>query len=286
MGVLPPVYRIKQKFARSQPASVEAGVEQAVNRLLPPDRANLAPGSRIGITAGSRGITNIVPILASLVAQLKSRELQPFLFACMGSHGRGEPDGQQEILESLGITPDRVGVPVSCSDEVRLLGCTTNGIEGLPVFCAEEAMASDGVIVVNRIKPHTSFRGDYESGIMKMMAVGMGRAKGASMVHSLGVGQMAAAIPAIAGVILEQVPIIGGIAIVENEYEETAHIEGIPKPDLWEREKELLAFAKSYMPKLPVKRLHLCIVKEMGKKLQRHRNGHEYHRTAAHTRCS
>ncbi|GAB7053320.1 lactate racemase domain-containing protein [Paenibacillus sp. YK5] len=265
MSDYPSVYRIKQKFARSQLGDLEAAVEQAVDRLFPPGQQSPAPGSTIGITVGSRGITNIVPILTSIVAQLKSRELQPFLFACMGSHGRGEPEGQKEILESLGITPESIGAPVSCSGEVRLLGHTTKGIQGLPVYCAEEALSSDGVIVVNRIKTHTSFSGTYESGMMKMMAVGMGRAKGASMVHSLGVGRIADAIPAIAGVILERVPVVGGIAIVENEYEETALIEGIPKAELWEREKELLILSKSYMPKLPVKHMDLCIVKEMGK---------------------
>jgi hypothetical protein len=264
MSGLPPVYRIKQKFARTQ-LDLEDAVEEAVNRVFPPGQPGLAPGSTIGITAGSRGIHNIVPILATIIARLQSRELRPFLFASMGSHGRGEPEGQRDILESLGMTPDRLCVPISCSGEARLLGYTTKGIDGLPVYCAEEALAADGVLVLNRIKPHTSFRGDYESGLMKMIAVGMGRAKGASMVHSLGPEQIAGAIPAIAGVMLEQVPIVGGIAILENEYEETAHIEGIPKNELWHREKQLLLLAKSYMPKLPVMRMHLCIVREMGK---------------------
>ncbi|GAB7386885.1 lactate racemase domain-containing protein [Bacillaceae bacterium] len=265
MNRLPQVYRIRQNFPRPRVDSLREEVAKAVDRVLSASDVPLAPGAKIAITGGSRGITGIAEILRAIVARLQERGCSPFIFASMGSHGGGEGSGQREILRSLGVTEESLGVPVRCSHEVRLLGKTSRWIEGLPVYCAEEALKADGVLLVNRVKPHTSFRGEFESGLMKMMAVGMGRAKGASMVHSLGAENLAKAIPAIASVVLERAPVLGGIAIVENAYEETALIEGIPKKQLWEREKELLKLAKSYMPSLPVDRMHLCIVKEMGK---------------------
>lgn len=244
---------------------VEA-VQHAVNQLMQNDRFEQLPaGSSIAVTAGSRGIANYVEILRHVVRQLQDMGHKPFLFSAMGSHGRGEAEGQKEVLDSMGITADAIGCPISCSSEVELISQFTAFGRQIPVYCAKEAIRADGVIVVNRVKPHTSFRGDYESGLLKMMAVGMGRASGADMFHSLGADYLADMIPLIGKEILTHAPIVGGIAVVENAKEETAIIEGVPYHKFFEREKDLLEQAKELMPSLPVERADLCIVGEMGK---------------------
>ncbi|NHN35037.1 DUF2088 domain-containing protein [Paenibacillus agricola] len=225
----------------------------------------LQPGSRIGVTAGSRGIANYITIMSHTIRILQDKGHFPFIFSAMGSHGRGEAEGQQEVLDSLGIVAAQMGCQVSCSSQVLLLQELEAFGVRLPIYCAQEAMEADGVIVLNRIKPHTSFRGDYESGLLKMITVGMGRAPGANSFHNLGAGLLGAMIPLMAKVLLDRSPILGGIAIVENANEQTALIEGIPAGHLFAREKELLVYAKELMPKLPMNQADLCIIREMGK---------------------
>jgi hypothetical protein len=247
-------------------SNLPAAIEQAMAKLIESDRFQSLPsGASIAVTAGSRGIANYVEIMRHTVRFLREKGFKPFLISAMGSHGRGEAEGQKEVLDSLGITEDAIGCPVLCSSEVQLIDEFEAFGRSIPVYCAKEAMEADGVVVVNRVKPHTSFRGEYESGLLKMMTVGMGRAKGADMFHSLGADYLAPMIPLIGGRILEQAPILGGIGIVENDKEQTAIIEGIPYHQIFAREKVLLEKAKQFMPRLPVDRADLCIVREMGK---------------------
>lgn len=268
------IYKLKQRFSGSRIADIPSSLMEALEVSI--QSAKLAPGARIAITAGSRGIVHIDMILRYVVQFLQHKEYRPFLVAAMGSHGSGEAEGQRDVLTSLGITEDSIGAPVSCSSEVVQLGVTsadplplaggkTSGLAGLPVYMAKEAYEADGILLVNRVKPHTAFHGDYESGLLKMLSVGLGRAVGADSVHSLGANQLALAIPSIARVSLERAPVIGGIAIVENGEEETAIIEGIPAKDILAREKQLLLEAKRMMPSLPVEQIDLCLVGEMGK---------------------
>jgi hypothetical protein len=169
------------------------------------------------------------------------------------------------LLQSLGVTEEKVGAPVLCSEEAMQVGKTEAPLVGLPVYVAREAVEADAILAVNRVKPHTSFHGPYESGLMKMLTVGMGRASGATMVHRLGWGSMVEAIESIGDVVLKRLPVIGGLAIVENAVEQIARIEGIAATELPEGEKSLLENARAYMPALPVRTLDLCIVREMGK---------------------
>ncbi|WP_052947677.1 lactate racemase domain-containing protein [Aneurinibacillus tyrosinisolvens] len=245
------------------PSAIETAVEQIIQSS---DRLQkLKPGARIAITAGSRGIANYVEIMKAVVKCLQAKGYEPFLFSAMGSHGRGEASGQREVLDSLGITADAVHCPVSCSSELVVLDTLKAFDRSIPVYCAKEAVEADGVIVINRIKPHTSFRGDYESGLFKMMAVGMGRAKGADMFHGFGAGLLADMIPLIGRSIIQHAPIVGGIGIIENANERTAIIEGMGYEQIPEREKELLNQAKQFMPRLPVDTMDICIIEEMGK---------------------
>lgn len=255
--------RVLQRFHAPTVSGLTGEVHGEVERLL--RSFSPEPGSRIGITAGSRGINDAVEVYRAAVETLKEAGHEPFLFAAMGSHGRGTAEGQRNLLRSLGVTEEKVGAPVLCSDEVVQLGESGEPLAGLPVYVAREAAEAGGVLVVNRVKPHTSFHGPHESGLMKMLAVGMGRAKGAPMVHRLGWDSMVEAIMSIGGAVLERLPVVGGLAVVENAREETALVKGLAAAEIPEGEKQLLDLAREYMPSLPVKDLDLLVVREMGK---------------------
>lgn len=240
-----------------------ARVREETARLL--SQAALPPGARVAITAGSRGIRDIADIYRVIVSAVREAECEPFLFSSMGSHGRGTAEGQREVLESLGVTEEFVGAPVICSERVRLVGETQGPLPGLPVYVAEEAAEADAVLPVNRVKPHTSFHGPQESGLMKMLAVGAGRAEGASMVHRLGWENMVDAIRSIGSVVLERLPVVGGIAVVQNGREEPAVVRGVAAEKMPEEEAGLLELARGYLPRLPADDLDVLIVREMGK---------------------
>ena len=254
---------VHQRFEAPTVADVSCAVGEQVRKLI--WQRNLPPGSRVGITAGSRGVKDAVEVYRAGVQTLKEEGHSPFLFAAMGSHGRGSAEGQRDLLRSLGVTEEKVGAPVLCSDEVVSLGETTSPRAGLPVYVAREAAEADAVLVVNRVKLHTSFHGPHESGLMKMLAVGMGRARGAEMVHQLGWGAMVESVESIGGAALERLPVIGGLAVVENAREETALVEGLPPEELPEGESRLLELAREYMPSLPADDLDVLVVREMGK---------------------
>lgn len=254
---------IRQRFEAPRVPDLSQAVKDEMGRLL--GQYRLAPGARVGITAGSRGVSDAVEVYRAAVEALKEGGHNPFLFAAMGSHGRGTADGQRDLLRSLGVIEEKVGAPVLCSGETVRIEETRAPLVGLPVYVAREAMEADAVLVVNRVKPHTSFHGPHESGLMKMLAVGMGRAAGASMVHRLGWDSMIEAIASIGGAVLERLPVIGGLAVVENAREETALVRGLTGEEIPGGEPPLLARARDYMPRLPVDRLDVCIVREMGK---------------------
>lgn len=274
MAVFPRVIELRQTFPDERVADLEKAVRDGVARCM--GEAPLRPGAKVAITAGSRGIRHIADILRYTVRALRSFGCEPFLLSAMGSHGGGKKEGQHAVLKSLGITAETVGAPIIASDETTMIGSTSKretrapfadlvGLEGLCVYIAKEAMEADAVFVVNRIKAHTAFQGDYESGLMKMMAVGLGRAPGADSVHRLGAERMALSVPSIAACMLSRAPIWGGLAIVENGYDEPHRVEGIPAGAIPDEERRLLQMAKSLMPKLPVNDIDLCLVREMGK---------------------
>lgn len=263
MDGFPSLYKIKQEFENETVQDLSSEIKKAVDDSM--KQANLSVGARIAVTAGSRGIQNYVVILQTVIGELKDKGYSPFLVAAMGSHGRGEAAGQQEVLMSLGVTESSMGVPILCSDKVVQVGETDDLTGRIPVYMAEEAKEADATLVINRVKPHTAFHGDYESGLLKMIAVGLGRPKGATMVHRLGADRMGEVIPAMAHVAIEKTNIIGGIAIVENAFDATAMIQGIPSERIFKEEKELLKKAKKMMPSLPVNQVDLCLVGEMGK---------------------
>ncbi len=259
----PDMYRIRQVIEAPKLDLIEETISRELSSIDLGDR--IKPGARIAITAGSRGIANIDRIYKQLISILKSHKAEPFLFPAMGSHGGGTAEGQLEILESLNITEASMGAPIHASMDVVEIGTSSMGF---PVLVDKYAAEADGIIVVNRIKPHTEFEGPIESGLMKMMAIGMGKHKGCFQVHKQTVNYgYRRIIPEIGAIILEKLPVICGLGIVENIFDETAMIKVVLPESFKVREAELLASAKNLMARLPVDKLDILIIDEMGKNI-------------------
>jgi hypothetical protein len=258
---LPRMVRAHQQFPRPRVEDVAGAVRDAFRRL--DLAARMRPGFRVAITAGSRGIRDIAPILRTAVDEVRRLGGDPLVVAAMGTHGGGTEEGQYRLLAHLGITPEAVGAPVSASMETVELGRTP---EGHTAYCDRIAASCDGILVVNRIKPHTGFRHPFGSGLMKMLGVGLGKAPGAAQIHREGPGEpMARAIRSIAEVVISTGRVLGGLAIVENAYDETARVAGVPAGRIPEEEVALFREARALMPHLPVEKMDLLIVEEIGK---------------------
>lgn len=255
----PRMVAVRQRFERKRIEDVDGAVREQLDRVLPESLA----GRRIAVAAGSRGIRNIAVILRAVVAGLRRRGACPFLVPAMGSHGGATAAGQIEVLESLGITAAFCEAPVRSSMEVCPIGETEDGV---PVYMDRHAWEdSDGVIVVNRVKPHTDFHGPYESGLMKMAAIGLGKHAQALVLHALGVPGLREVMPRVARMVLGSGKILCGIAVLENAYDETAEIEALTPEAIPVREPELLARSRALLPRLPVDDIDLLIVDAMGK---------------------
>ena len=224
--------------------------------------ARVKPGMRIAITAGSRGIRNVDIITKAVVDFVKSRGAKPFIVPAMGSHGGATAEGQLEVLASYNITEETMGCPILSSMETLELGLSSRG---RMVYMDKNAYEADGIIISCRLKPHNAFRGRYESGPCKMMTVGLGKQKGASLVHTDGMGVIHENIPTMAKVVLEKAPILFAIPCIENAYDETFRIEGILAENILEREPELLKLAFKNMPSLLVGETDVLVVDEIGK---------------------
>jgi hypothetical protein len=216
----------------------------------------------VAITAGSRGISDIVPMLRALVRVVREAGAEPFVVPAMGSHGGATAEGQVEILRSLGVTERSVGADVRSSMDVVEIGKTPRGV---PVYMDRIASEADGVIVVGRIKPHTDFRGEVESGLSKMAAIGLGKHAQALALHAHGVPGIRDDMVEAAKEVFASGKVLFGLGIVENAYEETAIVEAIVPEEIQEREARLLEESASLMPKLPVAEMDLLFVDVMGK---------------------
>jgi len=259
--VFPKMYRIRQTFNRTSVGGIAQAVRAELTNL--PLRETVRPGDQVAITAGSRGISHIAPILKMIVEHLNVLGAKPFIFPAMGSHGGATAEGQIGLLRHYQITEEEIGVPILSSMEVVETGKTEGG---LPVYIDKNALQADHIIVVNRIKPHTKFKGPIESGLMKMMAIGMGKQKGADLYHKAAIEHtFPKIIVDAARVVLKKAPILFGLGIVENGYDETAKVAGLKPEEIEAKEKDLLSLAKRIMPKLPFDEIDLLIVDEMGK---------------------
>jgi len=257
---IPPMARAAQLFEDNSIKDVRASVAGEFAR--PEISGIIKPGHTVAVTAGSRGIADIALILRETVDQLKKLGADPFLFPAMGSHGGATTEGQLQILKDYGITEQTMGVPIRASMETVVIGQTP---KGKAVHLDKYAHEADGILVVGRIKPHSGFKNKYESGLLKMLVIGMGKQKGAESCHNEGWGKMAENIEAYADVILAKKNIFFGLAVVENSFDKICHVEAVPKSRFKEREEELLKMAKALMPRIYIPKFDVLVVDQIGK---------------------
>jgi hypothetical protein len=258
---VPCMMAVRRRFPTPPPLDIRASVEHAFHAGL---AKAIVPGSRIGVAVGSRGITNLLSIVVCLLDQLKKSGCRPFVVPAMGAHGGATAEGQLGVLAGYGITEQTIGAPIEASMDVKLVGRTPDGLD---VFMSAEALRADGVIAVNRIKPH-NFQGRLGSGILKMIVVGLSKKRGAQAFHATAsrIGHENV-IRSAADVLLGSSLIIGGLAIVEDQLHQTALIEFLPRERMVNREEELLVRAKELMPSLPFDDIDLLIVDQLGKNI-------------------
>jgi hypothetical protein len=252
------VYTVRQKFP--PPARLDLAAE--LRRAFVP---KVKPGARIAVGVGSRGVSNLAAVVREAVAILKDAGAQPFILPAMGSHGGATPEGQKGILEGYGVTEAAMGCPLRPSLEVERIGTSEDGV---PVHWSVEALRSDGVLVINRIKPHTDFVGKVGSGILKMCAIGFGKQAGAAACHAaaqrLGLERV---IKGVARVVLGKAPVLWGIGLLEDTHHQTARIVVVPRDEIESREAECQAEARRLMPRLPYDAIDLLVVDRLGKNI-------------------
>ena len=250
--------KIRQQFARESIADIEQTVHQQIAAKL-----NIIPGASIAITVGSRGINNIARIARATVEAVKAEGGNPFIIPAMGSHGGATAEGQREILASYNVTEAAMGCPIRSSMDVVKI---ESDLE-MSVFMDKHAYESDGVILLNRIKPHTAYHGEFESGLVKMSVIGLGKERLANEIHTYGIYGLKTLLPQAGRLVLASGKIILGVGIVENAYDETAIIEALTPQEIITREPELLAIAKELMPSFPLNEIDVLIVDQIGKNI-------------------
>lgn len=263
MPVYPKMFRVRQKFEAPRVDDVPGTVKAELAKLEL--QKKVKPGQTVAITAGSRGIANIRHIIKAAVEHFQSIGAKPFIVPAMGSHGGGTAEGQRGILAGYGITEEFCGCPIKASMETIVV-CQT--AEGFPVHFDKYASEADHVLVCGRVKPHTDFVGDVESGLMKMMLIGLGKHEGAKVYHRAILDySFPQIVKSVANRVMETCPILAGLAIVENGYDETAKIAAVPADSMEARERELLVLAKKWLPKLPFDRCDILLIDELGKNI-------------------
>jgi hypothetical protein len=259
---LPRLLIVRQNYPDRRIADVAAEVRQQLSSS--PFAARLKPGARVAIGVGSRGIHNIATIVRNAVAWWKDQGMRPFIFPAMGSHGAATAAGQADVLAHYGVTETAMGCPVVSQLEVVSLGKTADGIEA---FMDREAYESDGVMLVGRVKWHTDYAGKIESGLFKMMAIGLGKFAGARRYHTYAYRQgLEHVVVSVGRQVLKSGKILGGLAILEDAWHNTGKIDAVPVEVMEERERENLTLVKSWMAKIPMD-LNVLVLDEMGKNI-------------------
>lgn len=254
------MFLVRQEFPRPRLDDVGA----AVRAELAASGVRWRPGMRVAVAVGSRGIANLELLVREMVQWIRGGGGIPFIVPAMGSHGGATADGQRDVLAGYGITEERVGAPVHASMEVVEL---PRGDSPVPVYCDRLTLQADATCMINRVKPHTSFRGRYESGLVKMAAIGLGKQKQAAAIHALGVEGLRHVMPVVGRQVLACGNVVLGLAVVENAFDETMVVRALPAPVIPEVEPELLELARRHMPSLPLDRIDLLIVDEIGKNI-------------------
>lgn len=256
----PKMMKIRQKFDTYKVENVKQSVTDILKRKE--IESLIYPGQKIAVAVGSRKIDRIAEVVAQLISELIKRGAEPFIVPAMGSHGGGRAEGCLQILKDFGITEESMGVPIRAEMDVIKLGVTKGGIE---VYTDKNSYEADMTILVNRIKPHTEFSGDYESGLCKLSTIGLGRHVGCTKLHDGGTKSFSVIIPEAAQVVFREGNIGFAVGIVENAYDRIKLIEGMTKDEILLREPELLKTAKGSMPSIGIKDIDVLIVEELGK---------------------
>lgn len=257
---IPRMAKVRQHFHAPELSHVPGAVRKAVSDSGVISR--IAPADRVAIAVGSRGVAEIPAITREVVRMVKAAGGQPFIVPAMGSHGGATAQGQKEVLESLGVTESFVEAPIHATMEVVEVGKLPNG---LPIYMDKYAYHADKVIVINRIKPHTAFRGPVESGLMKMITIGLGKQRGAEAAHAYSFKFMAEHVMEMAKVMIAKTPIVFGVGTIENAFDRPAKVVAIPAERLAEEEPKLLLEAKALMPRIMFDPLDVLVVDEIGK---------------------
>jgi hypothetical protein len=256
----PPLARVRQSIPQPRVADVPGSVRKLIrsSRL----RERVRPGGTIAVGIGSRGINRINVVARAIVDTLKEMDYKPFIVAAMGSHGGATAEGQRELLAGYGVTEQAMGVPVKTDMDTVVLG--TNPV-GLPINFDRNAYRADGIVLANRVKPHTDFRGVHESGVLKMLVIGLGKRDGASQVHKLGIRGLCEVLPAVGRFLVENTRFALGLALLENAEDETADIVALEPETIFDAEPKLLERARGLMGRLPFDQIDVLIVGELGK---------------------
>lgn len=259
---LPNMMKVRQSFDDTKLEDVDSALNEALQKEE--IRKTVKPGMEIAVAVGSRGVDQIVNVTKRTVTFLKELGATPFIVPSMGSHGGATAEGQKAVLAHLGVTEESVGAKIRSSMEVVEIGKLENG---LPVYVDKLASQADGIVVINRVKPHTAFRGTVESGIMKMIAIGLGKQRGAEACHQLGFEHMGKHIILMASMILKKTPILFGVATVENAFDKVAHVEVLLPEEIESRETELQKMAKKLLPQIQFDKIDVLVIDEIGKNI-------------------
>lgn len=257
---VPKLAKVKQTFDSTKEEDVAGTLQAQLEQV----KDTVKPGMEIAIAVGSRGVDRLVDLTAVTVKFLQDLGAKPFIVPSMGSHGGATAEGQKAVLEHLGVTEEAVNAEIRSSMEVVKIGELSNG---LPVYIDKLASQADGIVVINRVKPHTAFRGPVESGIMKMISIGLGKQKGAEACHQLGFKHMAEHVPAMAKMTMKKMPIIFAVATVENAFDKVAKVEVLRPENIESRETELQKLSKQLLPKLFFDEIDVLIIDEIGKNI-------------------
>jgi hypothetical protein len=258
---IPEMARVRYAIPTPEALPDVAGAVAAELRR-PEVRSLVRPGERIAVGVGSRGIARLAEIVAALVGELRGAGAEPFVVPAMGSHGGATAEGQRSVLAHLGVTEAGVGAPVVTDMATEEVGRTPDGI---PVRLDRAALGADGIVFVARVKPHTAFRGAYESGLAKMIAIGLGKQAGAAACHAAGFGDMARRVPALAAVALARAPIRFGLAVLENAHDQPYKLLAVPADRVLADEPDLLDEARAAMPRVPFEQLDVLVIDQIGK---------------------
>ena len=259
---LPRMIKVRQTFPSHEVTDLVRAIKAQFEN--PASEKKVKPGMKVAVAVGSRGVARIADVAEAVVAELKRLGACPFVVPCMGSHGGATAEGQKMILSNLGVTEEKVGCSIVSSMEVVQIGQLENG---LPVYIDKHAYEADGIVVINRVKPHTAFRGNNESGLVKMITIGLGKQKGADSCHAYSFKYMAENIINMARISLSKANILFGVAVVENAYDRIAKLVVVPSEKLIETDRQLLIEAKQNMAHIKFSEFDVLIVDRIGKEI-------------------